>query len=168
MSKLIAFVLVILSTAQCWALEGIGNTQIYFMKNLFEVPGGMMVIATGDADQDMLIVKYSKAQGKDYIGFWDETENPLFKAINCPLNDFLNHAYSGESSPCESSKVEAFKDEFVTGWESGYLDINGGRYYYTESEQFSTVFYLDNKNRIIHLDSDCMDKNRLISLRSPL
>lgn len=124
----------------------------------FNLPPDPVVIGLGSSNENVLIIKYSKALGERYIAFTQETE---IRTGNCNYKQFFKYVLNNENKEyiCGDETVAFFKDIFLDGT-VGENDLYP-YYSFRTKDNNAFVFLVIDESSIIKIESDFIRKEAL-------
>lgn len=157
MRNLMLILALSLSVLGCATTDKPADLRVFYHDYDFYLPAAPVLMAYLGSDSDILAVKYSKQQGKQYVSFSVE---PSFETGGCSLRAFFNQVLNGADQGCERLAVRSFEAVFVRGRESGVWSGGDQQFFYFVSEKRSTVFLVPpaDEGPLYKIESDFLDK----------
>ncbi|MGQ7273984.1 hypothetical protein [Marinobacter sp. V034] len=148
--------MLLLSTAGCADSEP--TIQAVFSGVKFNIPNNPLIVGNLGQNNDLLIVKYSRELGKQYIGFSKERD---IDTGGCTADVFFETTIEDDDADtkCSGTAIDAFRKVFVEGASYGQWKGKKREYYFfLKDEKPSFIFYTLTDGSVIKLESDFMDK----------
>ncbi|MDX1634602.1 MAG: hypothetical protein R3280_08200 [Marinobacter sp.] len=122
----------------------------------FQAPPSPVIVGSLGQNNDILLMKYSRRSGQQYISF--TVENGLDTG-GCELADFFEAVMSMKpDQDCEEAAVASFREVVAHGTEFGsWKDELRDYYYFLSDQKPSFVFFTSDNGNLIKLESDFLD-----------
>lgn len=141
------------------------DLRVLYHDHDFYLPADPVLMAYLGSDNNILAVKYSEQQGKQYVSFSVE---PEFEAGGCSFSAFFTQVLNGVDQGCDELAVRSFEAVFVRDRESGVWSGGDRQFFYFLSPKRSTVFLVSpaEGGTLYKVESDFLDKASLKGLFS--
>ncbi|WP_036191310.1 hypothetical protein [Marinobacterium lacunae] len=156
MARYILCLLFTLMSAQAYSDS---DVEVVYAGNRFDIPPGFEVVGDLGGTNNILVFRYGREKGKNYIAFTDMTGDKSIE-YGCSVDRFFLDLFSlATNTECNRNTMETMANTFVNDsmvdvWRSNHYVVN-----FSGDGKKTFLFLVSDDGKVIKIDSDFLDKD---------